>query len=204
VAALHPGARLLDVGCGGHSPSILKHRNPRIHYTGIDITAEGLSPADLAAADDLVISTPGTFASDLRRWADAFDAVISSHNLEHVDDPPACLDAMFDAVAPGGSAHLSFPSAASRDFPSRGGSLNFQDDPTHRAIPDLDVITATAAGHGMTVTARIEQHRPPIYALIGRAVEPMSARRDKVMPGTWAFWGFESVLVLHKPERPGK
>jgi hypothetical protein len=47
------------------------------------------------------------------------DAVISSHNLEHCDDPAAVRDSMVVALRPGSSLFLAFPCEESVRVPRR-------------------------------------------------------------------------------------
>ena len=58
-----------------------------------------------------------------------FDAVISSHNLEHCNDRYGALNAILDKLKDGGKIYLSFPSGKTINFPKRDGCLNYYDDP---------------------------------------------------------------------------
>ncbi len=198
VRALPPGASVLDVGCGNGSPSMFKRLNPGIRYTGLDIAEYGLGPADHAAADELRFVSPADFARGIADFGPRFDAIVSAHNIEHVDDPPAVVSAMCAALRPAGRLYLSFPSAASTRFPSRAGALNFHDDPTHRWLPEVATLERAIVASDCRIVERTLRNRPPLAWLIGLLVEPVSRIQARVLPFTWHFWGFESVLIAQR------
>ncbi len=200
VRTLPPGARLLDVGCGNHSASLYKGYRSDLRYVGIDVSDYNITPADKRLMERYVVCPPGRFPEGIRAVGDGFDAVLSSHNLEHCDDPRAVLDAMCEVVAAGGRLYLAFPSEASTEFPSRDGTLNFHDDPTHRSLPRFDEILARVESRGFTVTRRVRRNRGTmrLMYLLGAVQERRSRRRNRVLKGTWYYWGFESVIEARR------
>lgn len=198
VIGLASGANVLDVGCGNGSPSFFKRVNPSIRYTGLDIAEYGLDAADHAAADELIFVPSERFAEGIAGLGARFDAVVSAHNLEHVEQPEAVLRGMCSVLRPTGRLYLSFPSPASAGFPSRGGSLNFHDDPTHRWLPDLAVVRGVVERCGCRVVVSCRQNRPAIGRMLGAIEEPMSRWRGRVMSFTWYYWGFESVVIAER------
>ena len=84
---------------------------------------------------------------------------------------------------------MSFPDDRSVNFPSREGTLNFYDDPTHIYLPDLKEIINCLSENGMSVVKVKKGYRPFYYRFIGGGVELLSRKRGKVLPGTWAYWG---------------
>lgn len=198
IYKLRAGCAILDVGCGNGSPSIFKLLNPSIFYTGIDIQPLGLTAADRDAADQLVFVGSSEFAGAIRSLGSRFDAVVSAHNIEHTEQPEAVIRAMCAVLRPGGTLYLSFPAAASTRFPPRNGSLNFYDDPTHRWVPDLPLIREQVEASSCKIIVVTARNRPWIGRLIGCLVEPISRWRNQVMPCTWHYWGFESVVVAMK------
>lgn len=194
------GARVLDVGCGNNSPRVFKALRPDIHYVGIDVGDCRQATDPLADADEYVIVESRDFAAGIARLGQRFEAVVSNHNLEHCEDPDSVVRAMAGALAPGGSLYLAFPSAASVDFPSRAGCLNFFDDPTHRQIPDFARTCAVLREEGLALTFVAPRYRPAAKFVQGLAVEPISAVRRRVMGGTQALYGFESVIWARRPD----
>lgn len=81
--------RVLDVGCGNNSPYKTKKLCPKCYYTGIDIS--DYNQTELNCADQYVILNPEKFAEGIRTLGSAYEAVISSHNLEHCDHRGGCL-----------------------------------------------------------------------------------------------------------------
>lgn len=191
-------ARLLDVGCGNDAPIYCKRLRPDLHYIGLDIDDYNQSERSKMLADEYILVRPERFAQAIESLQGSVDAVISSHNLEHCAEPERVLDAMCRAVAPGGVLFLSFPSAASVEFPSRGGTLNFYDDSTHRNLIDWERTLAKLCAHGFNMARSHRRYRPPVLYVIGAACEPFSRARRKVLPGTWAYWGFESIIWASK------
>ena len=199
IELLPPAARVLDVGCGHDSPRAFKELRPDLHYVGIDV-GDCRQPVDpRSVADEFVVVEPEDFRAGIERLGQRFDGVVSAHNLEHCYDQDGVVSTMCRVLVPGGKLFLAFPSAASLGFPSRAGCLNFRDDPTHNVVPDLARVQELLAEEGMQVDFVASQYRPPLKAALGLAIEPLSARRKKVMPGTWALYGFESVLWATKP-----
>ncbi len=195
---LPPGARLLDAGCGNASPRRIKTRRPDLHYIGLDV-GDYNQDAPEAYADRYIVVPPEGFAAEIEGLAGQLDGVISSHNIEHCDDPQAVLVAMCRALRPGGRLYMAFPSAASLGFPRRAGSLNFFDDSTHRTLPDYAAITATIRHEGLTLDFATPRDRPLPQALLGLLLEPLSRARGRTMPGTWQLYGFEAVIWASRP-----
>lgn len=195
LKSLPPGARVLDVGCGNNSPRDAKMLRPDIVYTGLDV-ADYNQQDSLQYADAYVLIAPAEFAGAISAHAGTMDAVVSSHNLEHCDDPTAVLRAMATALRPGGRLFLAFPCEASVGFPSRVGCLNFFDDATHRAMPRWDTVVQTLPANGVTVLYGARRYRPLLLAAAGLLVETLASWSGRNMPAgnTWALYGFESIL----------
>lgn len=200
LRTLPRGARVLDVGCGNHSVSLYKGFRCHLRYVGIDVADYNLTTSDKNLMEEYVTCPASGFAERIRAFRGDFDAVISSHNLEHCDDPAAVIEAMAQVVKSGGYLHLSFPSEASIRFPSRGGTLNFHDDPTHRTLLPYDELVAGLSARGFRMRRTVRRNRGVLWIpfLFGALQEPLSVLRGKVMSYTWHFWGFESVIVAQK------
>ncbi len=184
--------RLLDVGCGNNSPYSVKTQKPDAYYVGLDIADYHQTKPLLA--DDYILSTPENFPLAIEKMAGTMDAVISSHNIEHCLDPDRVVRAMGAALKPGGTLYMSFPSEASATFPSRGGCLNFYDDSTHLALPRFDHISRGLQDAGCTILVGEPRYQPTVSWWVGALLEPISRLRRHTMFGTWAFYGFESIL----------
>lgn len=201
LQSLPPGALVLDVGCGNDSAQRLKRTRPDIHYVGLDVGDYHQSETSKGLMDEYVVVPPSDFAAAIAGMPGRFDAVVSSHNIEHCDDPPAVVDAMTKALKPDGRLYMAFPSAKSVTFPSRRGTLNYYDDPTHRAVPDFSKIVAALQAAGLEIERKHAQYRPlPLY-LAGALYEPVSARRRSIdsLGASWSYWGFESIIWARRP-----
>ena len=199
LSGLPQKACVLDVGCGNDSPRVFKATRPDLHYVGLDV-GDCRQPVDPRSfADEYVIVEPQDFRDAIEDFGPRFDGIVSSHNLEHCDDPDGVVLAMAKALAPGGQLYLAFPTAASKKFPSRKGCLNFFDDPTHTRVPDYQKVCKLLSEAGLEIDFNREPYRPPLKFVLGLGLEPISALRAKVMPGTWALYGFEAVIWARRP-----
>jgi SAM-dependent methyltransferase len=187
-------ADVFDVGCGNDSPYLFKSIRPDIRYVGLDIGDYYQDHEPTAYADDYVVVPVADFLTAIEQRSNQFDAVVSAHNLEHCDEPDNVVKAMAHALRPGGRLFLAFPAAASLSMPSRVGTLNFFDDTTHVRPPDFGKVLGLLRAEGVTIDFAAERYRPPSRVVIGAVNEPVSRLRKKVMRGTWALYGFESII----------
>lgn len=193
LASLPPDAVILDVGCGNDSPYRIKTCFPRMLYTGIDIGDYNQTRPMLA--DRYVVTSPDLFASTIRDLGPQFDAVISSHNLEHCDAPDETLRAMLQVIKPDGKIFLAFPCEASTDFPHRQVTLNYFDDPTHRGLPpSFEKVSQELCDGGFRLVHAIRRYRPALLWLVGLLQEPLSRFLGRNLQGTWALYGFETII----------
>ena len=50
------------------------------------------------------------------------------------------------------------------------------------------------AAEDVTIDVAAKRYRPSARLAVGVLTEPISRARKKVMPGTWALYGFETVI----------
>lgn len=200
LQSLPPGARVLDVGCGNRSPRDAKILRPDLVYHGLDVADYNQGDASIAYADSYVVVPPEEFAAALARYEGQMDAVVSSHNIEHCIDPGAVVRGMARALRPGGRLFLAFPCEESVDFPSRKGTLNFFDDPTHREVPSWTTVLEQLRGSGLAIELTCRRYRPRLLFTIGWLLEPLGRLASRNVPGsaTWALYGFESIIWAHR------
>ncbi len=85
VAATEPDT-VLDAGCGeGFIIDYIKQRDARLRLTGVDLSEEAVDYARLHFGDRATFCTGNLY--DLPFPDDAFDTVLCSEVLEHLDDP---------------------------------------------------------------------------------------------------------------------
>jgi SAM-dependent methyltransferase len=206
VLSVPPHGRVLDVGCGNNSPQWCKTTRPDLYYVGIDIGNYNQAVEPSKFADEYVVVDPSDFAQKIGEYKGQMDAVISSHNLEHCDEPDAVILAMLNALKPGGRLYLSFPSEASVSFPHRDGCLNFYDDTTHKKVPSWKATLKTISDASFIIEYAARRYRPFWLSVVGLILEARSARRRQTLNNgaTWALYGFESVIWARAraPEKP--
>jgi len=199
IRKLEPTARILDVGCGNNSPQATKSLLPNCYYVGLDVMDYNQSSVNVA--DQYFVVKPEQFAESISSSGQSrkFDAVISSHNLEHCNDRGKVLEAMCDSVTVGGLIFLSFPTAKSVGFPRRAGTLNYFDDQTHRDLPpDFAWVSAYLRTQGFSLDFASNRYRPRLAFLVGFFQEPVSILSRRKRSCTWALYGFESIIWARK------
>jgi len=109
-AALRPGHRVLDVGCGTGTMAVLvKRLHPDVDVVGLDPDPKALARASRKAERAAVsIRFDRGFADELPYEDVSFDRVFSSFMLHHLesDAKAATLREVRRILRPGGSLHL--------------------------------------------------------------------------------------------------
>ena len=174
-AAIRPGYRVLEIGCGTGNLTILAKRlYPSADILGIDPDPQALSRArEKAHRAGLFIEFHQAFSEQLSFSDASFDRVLSAFMFHHIQ-PASKLPALRQicrVLKPGGSLHLV-------DFQEgehpRGGHLAFVPHPHkesrfHYAIPHLlreaGFADPTEVAHQATIIGRIAYYiaiRPPV------------------------------------------
>lgn len=199
ISSLADNAKILDVGCGNASVINVKKLKPNCIYTGIDISDYAQTTTSKSMMDEYIITTTENFATSIKNIPGEFDAVISSHNLEHTDDREQVLVQMINKVRKNGRIYISFPCAESINFPKREGTLNYFDDNTHKYNPpDFDNIIEVLKNNNFLIEVSTRRYRPLLAFIIGLIYEPLSMYKKKVLRGTWQLYGFESIIHAKK------
>ena len=190
---------ILDIGCGNKSVLFYKFRKPDSYYVGYDVVDYNQSVESMSKMDEYIVVPKDCFVEEISQHPLEFDAIICSHNLEHVDQKSELLTAIAKKCKRGGRVYISFPCSVSIGFPSRKGCLNFYDDPTHTAVPpSLDEVRCCLIKEGLEIEYLIERHKPKILYFIGLVLEPFSALLMRNFFGTWEYYGFETIIVANK------
>lgn len=196
------GLRVLDVGCGNHSPAITKLWLPGCAYTGVDVAEYNLDAEDRRLMDDFVLV--GSDGSGYDALPDeSFDIAIMSHVIEHMPDPLSVIATICRKLRRGGYIYLSFPSVRSLALPSAvGATLNFCDDVTHIHIPDVRTVAQTLLDSGFHIL-RAGRSSDPVRYVIGAALYPCALVRKAFTGrlygrGLWQFLGFEDMVLGYR------
>lgn len=199
IYSLPFGARVLDVGCGAITQQKAKGFNKDIYYIGIDICDYRQTEQSKKMIDEYVTCSPDNFANAIMNYENSIDAVISTHNLEHCNEPDKVISAMIKSLKPNGILYLAVPCEASAKFPNREGTLNFYDDSTHvNLFKYNELLKKIKSDNKMQIVYSRKRFFPIIDAFIGLCIEPISRIRNKVMLGTWSLYGFQTVIIAKK------
>lgn len=186
--------RLLDVGCGNNSVRSVRHYLPDCYYIGIDIGDYNLRPELKELMNEYHVVSSQEFPDKIFQLKDSVDIVISSHNIEHCDEPEKVLKAMAAALKHNGEMYMSFPCEESVNFPHRYGTLNFYDDETHQKLPEWNKILAALKEYDVDIVYKNKNYKPFLDSIQGKINEKKSIKEQRILGGTWAYWGFESII----------
>ncbi|MBI5711620.1 MAG: class I SAM-dependent methyltransferase [Candidatus Eisenbacteria bacterium] len=192
---------LLDVGAGNHSASLTKRWFPNCHYAGIDRDRSyNNDGADFAAMDEFFELD----LTDLRFEAipgARYDVILMAHVIEHLPNGDEVIRGLVPKLRPGGVICIEFPGRRSLHLPSKKGTLNFHDDPTHVRLLTAGEVAGLLRGLGLEVL-RAGTRRDPLGILL----LPVHALRAKqahgYVPGGvfWDLLGFADYVVGRRPE----
>jgi SAM-dependent methyltransferase len=193
--------RILDVGCGNHSPRHTKRYYPQCRYSGIDKgAAYNLDAGDLACMEnfyDLDLDLP----SSLDMIPDgSFDCVILSHVIEHLHNSEEVIRNLLRKLRSGGVLYIEFPSPHSVNLPSMWGTLNFYDDPTHVTLHSIESLRRLLDDEGcQTLRSGVRRSAKMIMLIPLYALHSL-LKRGRVGAGVvWDLTGFASFIIAVKP-----
>jgi 2-polyprenyl-3-methyl-5-hydroxy-6-metoxy-1,4-benzoquinol methylase len=193
--------RILDVGCGNHSPTITKHWLKNSEYHGADIQYCNLDDRDLANMDKFHQLTPvgGGFEHIPNGF---YDYIIMHHVIEHIHDQGAALKTVCEKLKPGGVIWVAFPSVRSLALPSADGTLNFCDDPTHVRVCDVKDVANWLLDNNVKILKGGRSNDVLLY-LLGLAILPLAYARKLLTgrlksSGLWHVLGFEDRVIGQK------
>ena len=197
IIQIKPNSKLLDVGCGNNSVKIIKSIKEDIDYTGIDVGDYNLTSESKALMENYIICSASDFSDEIKKHG-KYNYIVSSHNLEHCDDWKKTVESMCAATDINGMMYISTPNTKSTTFISRGGTLNFFDDSTHKEPIDFNTLKNLLEKNNMDIVYAKNGHNTIATKFIGFLQEAISRKKNKVLTFTWAYWGFESVIWAKK------
>lgn len=186
--------RILDIGCGNHSPTTTKRWIEGCHYTGADIAQYFNNEKDIAAMDAFYpLTVDGSGYESIPD--NSYDLVILHHVVEHMTNPSEILATICTKLKPGGYIWIAFPSLRSLSLPSASGTLQFCDDPTHVHVPEVREISNVLLANKVKVL-HAGRSRDFSRMLIGAMVLPYAFLRKMFTGklsgrGLWYILGFE-------------
>jgi len=193
--------RILDIGCGNHSPTITKGWFPTSEYHGADIQVFNLDERDHRNMDRFILLTPDGGGYDAIA-DDHYDFVICNHVMEHIAGQEAALKNICAKLKPGGLIWVAFPSLRSLELPSAEGTLNFCDDDTHVRLCDVKDVSNWLLANGVKVL-KGGRSRDAVRFALGAVLLPFAllsrlfTGRMKAH-GLWYVTGFEDRVLGQK------
>jgi len=192
------GGKVLDIGCGNHSPYTFKLVNPSVYYVGTDIDKYNIDDRDIKAADEIHFFDVDVFFEKLITDIDyKFDYIICAHLIEHLPDKDIFFRAIKNKLGPNGKCFINTPNIKSVNFPSARRTLNYYDDPTHLEMPViLPVIYDLCVKYDLKITKLNSPNRSYLSYILGFCVEPLRIIMNKNIQFTWSYWGFEDLYII--------
>ena len=140
------GPRLLEVGSAkGYMLALLKRLGWRV--TGVEIADSAAEHSRRVFGVDVIT---GTLEEFQRRSPRQFDIVLAQDVLEHVPDPGAFFDALYQSVTPGGRLIIDTPNVGGRSVQAVGERWRGF-NPFHIYLFDRDTLTRAVTNAGFTV-----------------------------------------------------
>ncbi|HOL81939.1 MAG TPA: class I SAM-dependent methyltransferase [Ignavibacteriales bacterium] len=190
--------KLLDVGCGNHSPTITKKYFSNCEYYGIDKELYNLDAYDLMQMKEFYHFelTP----TNLKKIPDNFfDVIIMNHILEHLTNGLEILSIITQKLKEGGYIYIEYPSVKSLNLPSLKGTLHFSDDETHIRLYNLVEIANTLLAKNLKII-KAGTRRDKIGIALFPIIIIVKLLRKEVLAGQgiWDVLGFAEFLWAQK------
>ena len=138
-----------------------------------------------------------------------FDAIVSSHFIEHIDDPDEFIDWMADRLQLGGRVYVEWPSEVSLELPESAYFRerdvpimisNFFDDNTHKQIPERAEVCRRFEQNGMRILQQGTISNPFVeQELLAHHKLGMASAFD-VQSAFWSHTGWAQFVVASKAE----
>lgn len=148
-----PSVKVLDVGCGNHSASMMKKCYPHCRYWGLDKSKYYNNDAeDFRAMEDFYEIDLNSNSGSLNAVSDDFfDCIIFSHTIEHLENGQDILLRLLPKLKKNGIIYIETPSPRSIHLPNMGIGLNFYSDPTHIRIYPINQIKHLLQENGFSI-----------------------------------------------------
>ncbi|WP_295430412.1 class I SAM-dependent methyltransferase [uncultured Thiodictyon sp.] len=177
-ASMFGGGRLLDVGCGdGEALEILRDLGWQV--CGVEVDAQAVTAA---RRRDLEVKQ-GTLAA--AGFPDeTFDAVTSSHVIEHVHDPRAFLTESRRVLRGGGTLVAVTPNVRAWTHKSFGSDWRGLEPPRHLALFTAESLRLLAESAGFRQIRVISTARAvALSEIAGRKLRDEGRYQDGLWPG---------------------
>ncbi len=192
------GGKVLDIGCGNHSPSKTKKANSSIYYVGVDIHKYYINDSDIKASDEIYFFDVENYFERIQTEINhSFNYIICGHVIEHLPDKEILFKTIKQKLVKGGKCFITTPNINSVNFPSTSNTLNYYDDETHVGMPvTFQQIYDLCSKNDLRLSMFHIQNRSVLSYLFGFVLEPIRMLLRKSMPFTWNYWGFEDLYII--------
>jgi SAM-dependent methyltransferase len=191
--------RVLDIGCGNHSVTVIKRMFPNCVYTGIDITDAGYDDNDFKLMDKFVLLSKEDFANQISKIGEEYNLVLLFHILEHTKNPEDIVLAAAQKVAPGGMIAIAYPSLSSVNNPRSFLGVNFHDDVGHiRIVHDISVINLLLDnGFKIRYVGNNSDSVRDLHGLLRLGLFAYSRliKGSRKIVGLWSLYRFERIIL---------
>ncbi|MGH2605578.1 MAG: class I SAM-dependent methyltransferase [Anaerolineales bacterium] len=180
-ADIHPGHRVLEIGCGtGNLATLLKRTHPGAEVVGLDPDPKALDRARRKAEGKAAsVEFDLGFSEELPYPDASFDRVLSALMFHHLEPPvkKLALLEMRRVLRPGGSIHMvdlaageeTFHGFLARIFHPSHGSRFSSADPVPALMAQTGFREASEVAHDRVLLGRIAYYRAIASASPGTA-----------------------------------
>ncbi|ENN95681.1 SAM-dependent methyltransferase [Methanocaldococcus villosus KIN24-T80] len=193
--------RLLDVGCGVHSPKVIEALfSTKVEYYGID-------KIDIKDSLDKKYSRMRFIKIDLEKELEIldkklknnfFDFIMMNHVIEHLENGLEVVSVLCKKLKEGGGFYIEYPGVRSLSLPSMKGTLNFCDDPTHKRIYSIQEIGNVLLKNNFRIIKAGVVRNPLMISLIPfRLIESIFYNYSKASI-FWDLFGFAEFIYAIK------
>lgn len=188
--------KLLDVGCGNHSPTIARDWLPQVRYYGLDRVIYNNDEADLGSMEkmyeidiqtDSLEEIPNEF----------FDLIVFNHVIEHVRNGLEILQQLAAKLKPGGKIYVEFPGVRSLALPSIPNTLQFCDDPTHVRVYSVQEVANTLLAHNIQIL-KAGTRRVWLRIILLPITLPITYLKGNPAVALWDLLGFGEYVYGRK------
>lgn len=190
--------KILDVGCGNHSPQITKKYFPKCEYYGIDRELYNLDAFDLMKMKEFYHFELTPY--NLRKIPDNFfDVIIMNHIIEHLPNGLEIIAIITQKLKEGGFIYIEYPSVKSLKMPSLKGTLHFSDDPTHIKLYNLvDVCNILLDNNFKIIKAGTRRDKIGIFLFPIIIIVKLLRKEVLAGQGIWDVLGFAEYVWATK------
>lgn len=192
--------KILDVGCGNHSPSITKKWFKNCEYYGVDKDIYNNDDSDLNLMREFYrIDLSGDIRQLNKIPDDFFDIVIFNHVIEHLPNGLEVLSELTEKIKNRGKIYIEFPSIRSLSLPSMNGTLNFCDDSSHVRLYSLQEVANILLSNNFKVIKGGTRRDYARIFLSPLVVLYFFLKNRKILScGFWDIIGFADYIFAEK------